>query len=691
MSEANKKTIWKSLLQNKGFKNEWIHDPTKKDYLEIDSEIAKLFEAASKSGSGTGYPDFIYYNKDKNLLIIAEVKEDIIKHGNPDEYNQNKRNITSVDGIKHYLYKIMEKDTFKKLKLNIVGLALSGNPKIEFSNKISTFIVKDDQHLVSENITENLLTENEYNNLFLNIDKSDSLNKLKNVANTINNLMRDISVSERPILLAGIIIALYENSSINISSQQIKKMINSNVLNLDYDFIKRNMTEDISNVLKKSGISPEDKIESVTMNIKNILNNKAFINNDILKKIFIEINSIMHILIDNLEFDVMGDFYQTFLRYTSGDGGDLGIILTPLHITEFMIEVLNILKDGGININDIILDPCCGTGTFLTSFMNFQINNFAMNDISKKNYIKENNLIGVEINSTMYTLAIANMLVRGDGKSSIHEDDIFSISSSKLKNIKMEKPTIGLMNPPYSQSNKKDSANNKSEMEFIEKLINSVQKNGYVAVISSKSTFFKSHEKYRISKENIYKNNTLKCVINMPKDLFSPVASTITSIAFFQVGRPHQLEDEVYFYNMETDGFTLLKNNRLDLYDEWNNIKSITLTDIKNKNIINGKSILIKNLTEKDEWIPEQWIPIDFENILNNEGDKIFDKIIKEYTLFKFKEKTGILDKELNYNNEKDPILKERIKKTLPSELELFELIQETGLNALEIIGDENE
>ncbi|WP_342266454.1 hypothetical protein [Spiroplasma endosymbiont of Villa modesta] len=42
-------------------------------------------------------------------MIIGEVKEQIINHGDPELYFEKRKNKTAVDGIKHYLYKIIEK------------------------------------------------------------------------------------------------------------------------------------------------------------------------------------------------------------------------------------------------------------------------------------------------------------------------------------------------------------------------------------------------------------------------------------------------------------------------------------------------------------------------------------------------------------------------------------------------------
>lgn len=696
MSEANNLSNWITKLKQKlSQKNNLISSPNKKDLKSLSPDLINLFDNLSKKNTNKiGFPDFLYYNKDSNLLIVGESKENIIDHGDADyPLNPHFIKTTAVGGIKHYLEKLKEDQTVQNLNFKVVGLALSGDPEAELNHKVSTFIIEknfDKKLNVSTKQPEFLLDESEYKKLFDNFDKSNALTKLKEVATSVNEYMRDIHSTERPILISGIIISLFENINIGIEPGKIKEKLKTNPNAVDHQFINENFTDDIFKILKSSGISPEIKIKHVNVLIKNIIQKPILQENDILKRIFTETNKIMPILTEHLEFDVMGDFYQEFSRYQSRDGGDLGIILTPLHIAEFMVELIEIFKEGGINENDIVLDPCCGTGTFLTSFMNKQISKFAKNNPHKKSTIKQNNLIGVEITQFMYTLAIANMLVRGDGKSSIHEEDFFKITNDKLiKNG--NKPTIGLMNPPYSQSKKTSSSNNKNEMEFIEKLLNSISTNGYAVVITPKSTLFKTNKCYLNPKERIFKTNTLKAVINMPKDLFNPVATVHTSVAVFHVGKAHNKNDNVFFYNLDYDGFLLLKNNRIDILNKWNEIKENTLHDIKSKKIIPGKSVIVKGLTFKDEWVPEAWIPVDFKKIFDKNINSSFDKVIKEYALFKYKNKTGLLEKELLYKNENNPILKEEYKKTLPSELELFEMIQETGLNAFEIINDKED
>ena len=62
----------------------------------------------------------------------------------------------------------------------------------------------------------------------------------------------------------------------------------------------------------------------------------------------------------NSSDDALGKFYETFLKYANG-AKEMGIVLTPRHVTRFAVDVI------GIGTNDIIFDPACGTGGFLIS------------------------------------------------------------------------------------------------------------------------------------------------------------------------------------------------------------------------------------------------------------------------------------------------------------------------------------
>src|SRR5213078_3400662 len=62
----------------------------------------------------------------------------------------------------------------------------------------------------------------------------------------------------------------------------------------------------------------------------------------------------------NSSTDVLGQFYEVFLKYGNG-AKEIGIVLTPRHITRFAVEAI------GVGPSDIVLDPACGTGGFLVA------------------------------------------------------------------------------------------------------------------------------------------------------------------------------------------------------------------------------------------------------------------------------------------------------------------------------------
>jgi type I restriction enzyme M protein len=220
-----------------------------------------------------------------------------------------------------------------------------------------------------------------------------------------------------------------------------------------------------------------------------------------------------------------------------------------------MVDLIEIFK-GGITPQDVCLDPCAGTGTFLLSFFDKQVSKYKNIEKAKEN------LIGIEKNSEMYVLSVANMLSHGDGKANLYFNPTkgcFNFNSASF----LRTPNIGLMNPPYSQAKKK-IGDNKSEIEFVEKLGECI-KNGYFAVITPLSTFTNKTEININKKKNIYQRHTLKAIINMPEKLFFPI-SVHTCVAIFQSEKPHTLADQVYFYNLEYDGYEIFNEVRQDYF-----------------------------------------------------------------------------------------------------------------------------
>ncbi|MCX6709322.1 MAG: N-6 DNA methylase, partial [Candidatus Woesearchaeota archaeon] len=229
-----------------------------------------------------------------------------------------------------------------------------------------------------------------------------------------------------------------------------------------------NIPNTITQILKEEGI-PKDKIEVLINELSFIKTDQDLNNTLILKEILEELDkNVIPLFAKETNYDILGKFYEEFLRYAGITNVKNGIILTPSHITKLFTELVEIKN------NDVIFDMCCGTGAFLISAMNKIVSEINGSNIRNKaeliKKIKQNQLVGFEKSSTMYALSISNMLFRGDGKSRIYNVDSFSDEAkSVLNNLKKEGviPTIGFINPPYGGQDNKDKPT-KKEIQFLE-------------------------------------------------------------------------------------------------------------------------------------------------------------------------------------------------------------------------------
>lgn len=66
---------------------------------------------------------------------------------------------------------------------------------------------------------------------------------------------------------------------------------------------------------------------------------------------------------------------------------------------------------------------------------------------TKLEQIKKQQLLGVELNAEMYTLAATNMILRGDGSSNIQKGNTFDTPPELYKRFNADRI---LLNPPFS-------------------------------------------------------------------------------------------------------------------------------------------------------------------------------------------------------------------------------------------------
>jgi type I restriction-modification system DNA methylase subunit len=453
------------------------------------------------------------------------------------------------------------------------------------------------------------------------MQKQFSLEEIRETAIDLHESLRGLSVTaqDRPIFIAGLLIALVD-----------PEFSDEYASSTTFDSVMTKIDKAIERVLNNANI---DNKEVVKHAFKKIENNTTLQNvplghdNSIiwyLEQLEVKIKPMMNYSESTL--DALGVFYHEFIKYNTSDGGELGIVLTPQHLTEFMCEI------AGIEGNSKVVDICCGSGSFLVSAMAMMFKKAKANEYNR---IRSEQLYGAELDEYLFTLAITNMIVRGDGKSNILMGDCFD--KKIIEFLKSKQINIGLINPPFAlqkQKNKDKNIAKRCELEFLENLLDILVIGGIACVVVPMSCAIGT--KFKEIREKLFKKHTLKAVFSMPDDIFYPVGVNVC-VMLWEAKRPHNIEDSTFFGYYKNDGYTKAKKKgRIDKFNRWESVKKEWVRLYKEREIKDGLTIK-KCVTWKDEWLCEAYMETDYSKL--NQAD--FEKKIKEYVAFKFLNNIG--------------------------------------------------
>lgn len=277
--------------------------------------------------------------------------------------------------------------------------------------------------------------------------------------------------------------------------------------------------------------------------------------------------------------DMLGDFFETFLRDEFKQ--NKGQFFTHQNIVDFIIKALDIedlttsmINEGG-NIPDV-LDPSCGSGTFLVQAMK-QINSIVSSAVKESRFkasTDEKNrslshsqvhsdfawagkhLFGLDFNEDLALASKVNMIMHGDGSANVEASDALS-SFSRFRHPKFrlhkmvknyDKPVneefdVIITNPPFSidldketgrelSQNFTKTGKGNSENLFIERWYQFLKPYGRVGAVLPESVL--DTKENRTLRLFIYKHFWIRAVVSLPYHAFQPFTSTKTSILFLQ-------------------------------------------------------------------------------------------------------------------------------------------------------------
>ncbi|GFO73709.1 hypothetical protein BJAS_P4690 [Bathymodiolus japonicus methanotrophic gill symbiont] len=298
---------------------------------------------------------------------------------------------------------------------------------------------------------------------------------------------------------------------------------------------------------------PEQKKELILTTLKNTLStdniNKVKNGESQLKRVFTKIVDDLGIYYKiGLTTDFTGKLFNEMYGWLGFSQDKLNdVVLTPSYIATLLAKLARVNKDS------YVWDFATGSAGLLVAAMNEMLID-AKNTITspeelakKEAEIKAEQLLGLEILSSVYMLAILNMILMGDGSSNILNKDSLQDFDGKYGFGETDKnfpADAFILNPPYSAQG--------NGMEFVEKALGMMNK-GYAAIIIQGSS---GSGKAEAINQKILKKHTLLASIKMPIDLFIGKSSVQTHIYVFKVNEPHHQDEMVKFIDFSNDGYT---------------------------------------------------------------------------------------------------------------------------------------
>lgn len=512
------------------------------------------------------YPILIEYKGYKDKLVKLDSNGKIANKTPKNEPDFKTINSYAVNGAVHYANALLHytsytdiiaigmtgyKDEVGKIVYSI-GVYYVSKSNFGIGQKVDdytdfSFLKKDNFDKFIEKVKQLSLSQDELEKLKEQREREINASLVK-LNNDIYQNEKGLSEKDRIYLVAASIIATLgvpEKVSV-LEKSELKS--SSEVGSRDGDIILRK----IKAFLNEKNL-PQEKRDLIVRTLQNTLTtdniNKAENGESQLKRVFAKIVDDLGIYYKiGLTTDFTGKLFNEMYSWLGFSQDKLNdVVLTPSYVATLLVRLAR------VNMDSYVWDFATGSAGLLVAAMNEMLNDakekikspdaFAL----KSAEIKANQLLGLEILSEVYMLAILNMILMGDGSSNIlNEDSLKGFNGNYGFGKTNEKfpANAFVLNPPYSAAG--------NGMVFVEKAL-SMMSSGYAAIIIQNSAGSGKAVEYN---KRILKHSTLLASIKMPIDLFIGKSSVQTNVYAFRVGEAHQKDDVVKFIDFSNDGYT---------------------------------------------------------------------------------------------------------------------------------------
>ena len=265
-------------------------------------------------------------------------------------------------------------------------------------------------------------------------------------------------------------------------------------------------------------------------------------------------------------------------------------------------------------------------------------------DKKKKEHYMNQMFHGYDMDRTMLRIGAMNMMTHGIDNPFIEYRDSLSDQNSDK-----DMYSLVLANPPFKGSLDAESVSGdllkvcktkKTELLFLALFLRIMKMGGRCACIVPDGVLFGGSTAHKSIRKEIVENQRLEAVISMPSGVFKPYAGVSTAILIF-TKTEHGGTDQVWFYDMTADGFSLddkrapvAENDIPDIIERFRNLDKETdrkRTDksfmVPKKDIVDNAYDLSINKYKEVEYVPVEY-PSTSEIMANIRG--IEEEIRKE-------------------------------------------------------------
>ena len=259
--------------------------------------------------------------------------------------------------------------------------------------------------------------------------------------------------------------------------------------------------------------------------------------------------------------DIKGRAFQNVLLPSVRSG--MGQYFTPKEVIDFIVEIMR------PNVRELIIDPFCGSGHFLTSAIDFVRKTHANADKIFHEFAFTR-LHGIEKSDRMVRIAMTDMRLHGDGHSNIRCIDSL-LPFSNYPDLYRESFDLVMTNPPFGVDLPYESLNHLGpftlaeerrsgislEIVALERCLQLLRPGGRLAIVLPDSVL--SNKNTSSVRDWVKGQAKIRAILSLPVDTFSPFGANIkTSILIlrkFSVGEANVGDYKVFLSDIDNVGY----------------------------------------------------------------------------------------------------------------------------------------